>query len=134
MKLARRKFLHLAADVPPAGYPPASPDRSTPLRCPRWPAQRRRTDILARLIGQWLSERLGQSFVIENRAGAGGTIAVDSVVRAPPDGYTLLPTAINDAYSEYLYPDLRYNYIRDITPVAAISLTPTVMEVNPSVQ
>jgi tripartite-type tricarboxylate transporter receptor subunit TctC len=59
---------------------------------------------------------------------------VGSVVRAPPDGYTLLPTAINDAYSEYLYPDLRYNYIRDITPVAAISLTPTVMEVNPSVQ
>src|SRR5271167_2451042 len=74
------------------------------------------TDILARLIGQWLSERLGQPFIIENRAGAGGTIAVDSVVRAPPDGYTLLLTATNDAYNEYLYPDLRYNYIRDIAP------------------
>jgi tripartite-type tricarboxylate transporter receptor subunit TctC len=91
------------------------------------------TDILARLIGQWMSERLGQPFIIENRAGAGGTIAVDSVVRAPPDGYTLLLTATNDAYNEYLYPDLRYNYIRDIAPVATIGLTPIVMEVNPSV-
>jgi tripartite-type tricarboxylate transporter receptor subunit TctC len=90
------------------------------------------TDILARLIGQWLSERLGQPFIIENRAGAGGTIAVDSVVRAPPDGYTLLLTATNDAYNEYLYPDLRYNYIRDIAPVATIGLTPIVMQVNPS--
>ena len=90
------------------------------------------SDIFARLIGQWLSERLGQSFVIENRPGAGGTIAVDAVVRAAPDGYTLLLSAVNDAYAECLYPDLRFKYLRDIAPVASIALVPLVMEVNPS--
>jgi tripartite-type tricarboxylate transporter receptor subunit TctC len=89
-------------------------------------------DICARLIGQRLSERLGQSFVVENRPGASGAIAVDSVVRAAPDGYTLLLTAGNDSYTENLYPNLRFNYIRDIAPVASIALTPLVMEVNPS--
>jgi tripartite-type tricarboxylate transporter receptor subunit TctC len=89
------------------------------------------SDIFARLIGQWLSKRLGQSFVIENRPGAGGTIAVDAVVHAAPDGYTLLLTAGNDPLSESLYPDVRFNYIRDISPVASIALTPNVMEVNP---
>jgi len=84
-------------------------------------------------MGQWLSDRLGQSFVIENRPGAGGTIAVDAVVRAPPDGYTLLLTASNDAYNDTVYSDLRYSYIRDLTPVASIAVTPGVMEVNPSV-
>jgi tripartite-type tricarboxylate transporter receptor subunit TctC len=137
MNLARRIFLHLAACAVamPAGLRVATA-QSYPLKPVRitagYPAGGT-TDILARLIGQWLSERLGQSFIIENRAGAGGTIAVDSVVRAPADGYTLLLTATNDAYGEYLYPDLRYNYIRDIAPVATIGLTPAVMEVNPSV-
>jgi tripartite-type tricarboxylate transporter receptor subunit TctC len=90
------------------------------------------TDIFARLIGQWLSERLGQSFVIENRAGASGTIAVDLVARARPDGYTLLLSASNDAYNENLYPGIKFNYIRDIAPVASIALISYVMEVNPS--
>jgi tripartite-type tricarboxylate transporter receptor subunit TctC len=72
------------------------------------------TDTFARLIGQWLSDRLGQSFVIENRAGASGTIAVASVVRARPDGYTLLMSGTPDAYNENLYPDIRFNYVRDM--------------------
>jgi tripartite-type tricarboxylate transporter receptor subunit TctC len=83
------------------------------------------------LTGQWLSERLGESFIIENRAGAGGSIAVDSVVRAPPDGYTLLLTSANDVFNPSLYPDLKYNYMRDMAPIAGIALTPQVMEVNP---
>jgi tripartite-type tricarboxylate transporter receptor subunit TctC len=90
------------------------------------------TDIYARLVGQWLSERLGQPFIIENRTGAGGTIAIDSVVRAPPDGYTLLLTASNDAYSESLYNNLKFNYIRDVAPIASVVLTAGVMEVNPT--
>jgi tripartite-type tricarboxylate transporter receptor subunit TctC len=90
------------------------------------------SDIFARLIGQWLSERLGQSFLVENRPGAGGTLAVDLVARAAPDGYTLLLSAVNDSYNEHLYPDIRFNYIRDISPVASIALVPLVMEVNPS--
>jgi tripartite-type tricarboxylate transporter receptor subunit TctC len=89
-------------------------------------------DIYARLMGQWLSERLGQAFVIENRPGAGGTIAVDSVVRSPPDGYTLLLTGLFDAYSESLYNNLKFNYIRDIAPVAGIIRVPGVMVVHPS--
>ena len=79
-----------------------------------------------------MSERLGQSFVVENRPGASGTIAVDAVVRAPPDGYTLLLTAANDAYNESLYPDLRFKYIRDIAPIASAVRVPLVLEVNPS--
>jgi tripartite-type tricarboxylate transporter receptor subunit TctC len=138
MKLARRKFLHLAAcsvALPATSVSGIATAQTYPVKPVRimagYPAGGT-TDILARLIGQWLSERLGQSFIIENRAGAGGTIAVDSLVRAPPDGYTLLLTATNDAYSEYLYPDLRYNYVRDIAPVATISLIPAVLEVNQS--
>jgi tripartite-type tricarboxylate transporter receptor subunit TctC len=138
MKLARRKFLHLAAcsvALPTTSVSGIATAQTYPVKPVRimagYPAGGT-TDILARLIGQWLSERLGQSFIIENRAGAGGTIAVDSLVRAPPDGYTLLLTATNDAYSEYLYPDLRYNYVRDIAPVATISLIPAVLEVNQS--
>jgi tripartite-type tricarboxylate transporter receptor subunit TctC len=89
------------------------------------------TDVYARLIGQWLSDRLGQSFVIENRAEAGGTIGVDAVVRAPADGCTLLLTGSNDAYSELLYPDVKYSYLRDLAPVAGISTLACVMVVKP---
>jgi len=89
-------------------------------------------DVNARLMGQWLSERLGQAFVIENRPGASGTIAVDSVVRSPPDGYTLLLTGSSDAYNESLYNNLKFNYIRDIAPVAGVIRVPNVMVVHPS--
>src|SRR5207302_4680871 len=90
-------------------------------------------DITARLIGQSLSERLGQPFIIENRPGAGGNIATEAVVRAPPDGYTLLLAGSNDAINATLYDKLHFNFIRDITPVAGIIRVPNVMEVNPSV-
>jgi tripartite-type tricarboxylate transporter receptor subunit TctC len=90
------------------------------------------TDITARLIGQWLSERLGEQFVIENRPGAGSNIATEAVVRAPPDGYTLLLAATANAINATLYDKLNFNFIRDIVPVAAISDVPSVMVVHPS--
>ena len=90
-------------------------------------------DILARLMGQWLSERLGQPFVIENRPGAGSNIATEAVVRAPPDGYTLLLVSPPNAINATLYDKLNFNFIRDIAPVASITRTPCVMLVNPSV-
>ncbi|HEY3792266.1 MAG TPA: tripartite tricarboxylate transporter substrate binding protein [Bradyrhizobium sp.] len=89
-------------------------------------------DILARLIGQWLSDRLGQPFVIENRPGASGGIAIETVIKAPADGYTLLLVALPDAVNATLYQNLNYNFVRDIAPVAAISRDPDVMLVNPS--
>ena len=91
------------------------------------------TDIVARLIGQWLSERLGQQFVIENRPGAGSNIATEAVVRAPPDGYTLLLVSSPNAINATLYEKLNFNFIRDIAPVAGIIRAPHVMVVNPSV-
>jgi tripartite-type tricarboxylate transporter receptor subunit TctC len=135
-EFARRRFLHLAAGAA------ALPAMSRTASAQTYPARPVRiivgypaggvSDIYARLIGQSLSERLGQSFIVENRPGASGAIAVDSVVRAAPDGYTLLLTAGNDSYTENLYPNLRFNYIRDISPVASIARSPLVMEVNPS--
>ena len=92
-----------------------------------------RADIIARLIGQWLSERLGQQFVIENRPGAGGNIGTEAVVRAPADGYTLLLVTSANAINATLYDKLNFNFIRDIAPVAGIIRVPHVMEVNPSV-
>jgi tripartite-type tricarboxylate transporter receptor subunit TctC len=89
-------------------------------------------DIAARLIGQWLSERLGQSFVIENRPGAGSNIATEAVVRAPSDGYTLLLVSAPAAINATLYEKLSFNFIRDIAPVASISHVPHVMVVHPS--
>ena len=90
-------------------------------------------DIVARLMGQWLSERLGQQFVIENRPGAASNIATEAVVRAPPDGYTLLLCSVNNAINATLYERLNFNFIRDIAPVAGIIRSPNVMVVNPSV-
>ena len=90
-------------------------------------------DVLARLIGQWLSERLGQPFVIENRSGAGTNVGTEVVVRAPPDGYTLLQVATSSAINATLYDKLNFNFIRDIAPVATIIRQPLVMLVNQSV-
>jgi tripartite-type tricarboxylate transporter receptor subunit TctC len=91
------------------------------------------SDITARLIGQWLSERLGQQFVIENRPGAGGNIGTEAVVRAAPDGYTLLYVTTANAVSATLFDKLNFNFIRDIAPVAPIVRFPYIMVVNPSV-
>jgi tripartite-type tricarboxylate transporter receptor subunit TctC len=90
-------------------------------------------DIVARLMGQWLSERLGQPFVIENRPGAGTNIATEAVVNAPPDGYTLMLVNMANAINATLYEKLNFNFIRDIAPVAGISRAPLVMAVHPSV-
>jgi tripartite-type tricarboxylate transporter receptor subunit TctC len=90
-------------------------------------------DIHARLIGQWLSERLGQPFIIENRPGAGSNIATEVVTHAPADGHTLLLVAINNAINATLYDKLSFNFIRDIAPVASLIRSPNVMEVNPAV-
>jgi tripartite-type tricarboxylate transporter receptor subunit TctC len=90
-------------------------------------------DITARLIGQWLSESFGQQFIVENRPGAGGNIGAEAVVRAPPDGYTLLRVGVPNAISATLYDRLNFNFIRDIAPVASISREPLVMVVHPSV-
>jgi tripartite-type tricarboxylate transporter receptor subunit TctC len=90
-------------------------------------------DISARLMGQWLSERLGQPFIVENRPGAGSNIAAEAVVKASPDGYMLLLVGTPNAINATLYDKLNYNFIRDIAPVATIARVPNVMEVNPSV-
>src|SRR5262249_46736252 len=89
-------------------------------------------DIAARLIGQWLQERLGQSFIVENRPGASSNIATESVVRARPGGYTLLLLHARNAINATLYENLRYNFLRDIAPVASFLRVPYVMVVNPS--
>jgi tripartite-type tricarboxylate transporter receptor subunit TctC len=91
------------------------------------------TDITARLVGQWLSERLGQQFIIENRPGAGGNIGTEAVVRAVPDGYTLLLATGSNAINATLYEKLSFDFIRDIAPVASIIRFPSIMVVNPSV-
>jgi tripartite-type tricarboxylate transporter receptor subunit TctC len=138
MKLPhRRKFLHLAAGA--AALPAVSRiagAQSYPSRPVRiivgFPAGGG-VDIIARLMGQWLSERLGQPFLIENRPGAGSNIATEAVVRAAPDGYTLLLVHASNAINATLYDKLNFNFIRDIAPVAGIIVVPNVMVVNPSV-
>jgi tripartite-type tricarboxylate transporter receptor subunit TctC len=133
----RRQFLRLAAGV--AALPAASriawaqgyPSR--PVRIIVGYAPGGTTDLFARLIGQWLSERLGQPFIVDNRPGASSNIAAEAVVRAPADGYTLLLTSITNAINATLYDKLNYNFIRDIAPVAGIARVPNVMEVNPAV-
>ena len=137
MKLPRRRFLHLAAGA--AALPAASrfawaqayPTRSVRIIAANGPGSA--PDILARLLGQWLSERLGQQFVTENRPGGGNTIGTEVVVRAPPDGYTLLLVDGTASINATLYEKLNYNFIRDIATVAGIVRLPNLMMVNPSV-
>jgi tripartite-type tricarboxylate transporter receptor subunit TctC len=136
MKLPRRKFLHLAAGaaalpvVPRIAFAQAYPTR--PVRLIEGFGAGGAPDIVARLIGQSLSERLGQSIVIENRAGASSSIATEAVVRASPDGYTLLLITIANSINATML-KLNFNFIRDIAPVASIVRVPYVMEVHPSV-
>ena len=135
MKLPRRNFLHLAASaaVLPAvsqlAWAQAYPTRPVRIIVPFAPGGA--NDIAARLIGQWLSERLGHQFLIENRPGGGGNIGIETVVRAPADGYTLLVVGSTAAINATLYEKLNYNFIRDIAPGASIVRLPHVMQVNP---
>jgi tripartite-type tricarboxylate transporter receptor subunit TctC len=136
MKLPRRQFLHLATIA--IGLPAVSrmanaqgyPTR--PVRIIVGFAAGGAPDIAARLLAQWLSERLGQQFIIENRPGAGGNIATEAVVDASADGYTLLLINISNAVNATLYQKLKYNFIEDIAPVASISHENYGMEVHPS--
>jgi tripartite-type tricarboxylate transporter receptor subunit TctC len=136
MKLPRRRFLYLAAG---AAALPAFPHAAMAQAYPVRPIQLVVTfpagsapDIVARLVGQWLSERLGQQFVIENRPGFGGNIATEFVVRAAPDGYTLLMPVSTNAVNATLYPNLNFNFMRDIAPVAGIAKSPFLVIVTPS--
>jgi tripartite-type tricarboxylate transporter receptor subunit TctC len=136
MKFPRRHFLHLAAAAA------ALPAVSRIARAQAYPMRPVRiivpfaaagsTDILARLMGQWLSERLGQQFIVENRPGAATNIGTEVVVRAPADGYTLLLVGTPSAINATLYPNLNFNFLRDITPVAGLIRVPNVMVVHPS--
>jgi tripartite-type tricarboxylate transporter receptor subunit TctC len=136
MTLARRTFLRLAAGA--AVLPAASPTAGAQT----YPARPVRVivgfppgggiDIVARLIGQWLSERLGQPFVIENRPGASSNIATEAAVRAAPDGYTILMVGVFNAVNATLYEKLNFNFIRDIMPVATTTSAPNIMVVHPS--
>jgi tripartite-type tricarboxylate transporter receptor subunit TctC len=137
MKLPRRTFLHLAAG---AAALPAASDFAWAQTYPSRPVRiivgfppGGTADIVARLMGQRLSERLGQPFVIENRPGAGGNIGTEAVVRAPADGYTLLLAATLNTINATLYDKLNYNFMRDIAPVACIIRAPLIMVVNPAV-
>ena len=136
MKFSRRHFLQLAAAaaalavVSPIAQAQTYPTRLVRVIVPYPPGGP--NDILARLTGQWLSERLGQPFVIDNRPGAGGNIGTEAVVKASPDGYTLLLVATSSAINATLYEKLNFNFIRDIAPVATIIRNPQVMLVNPS--
>jgi tripartite-type tricarboxylate transporter receptor subunit TctC len=137
MTLPRRRFLQLAAAAM------AAPAAATIARAQTYPTRPVRiiigytpggsADITARLMGQWLSERFGQSFVVESRPGGGTNIATEAAVRAPADGYTLFLVAPANAINATLYDKLNYDFIRDIAPVAGLIRFPNVMEVNPSV-
>jgi tripartite-type tricarboxylate transporter receptor subunit TctC len=137
MKLPRRNFLHLAAGaaalpaVSRIAWAQAYPSR--PVHLIVTVAAGSSSDIIARLIGQWLSERLGQPIIVQNRPGAGGNIGTEIGVRAPPDGYTLLMALSLNAINAAIYDSLNFNFIRDTAPVASIASTPLILEVNPSV-
>jgi tripartite-type tricarboxylate transporter receptor subunit TctC len=136
MTLPRRAFLHLAAGAA------ALPVVSRIARAQTYPSRPVRivvgfsaagaSDIAARLVAQWLSERMGQQFVVENRPGAGGNIATEAVVRAAPDGYTLLLVGPPNAINATLYTKLNFNFLRDIAPIASINREPSVLQVTPS--
>jgi tripartite-type tricarboxylate transporter receptor subunit TctC len=136
VKLPRRTFLHLAAGAV------ALPALSRAVRAQTYPTRPVRVivgfaagggaDIVARLTGQWLSERLGQQFIIENHPGAGTNIATESVVKAAPDGYTLLLVTTANFINATLYERLNFNFMRDIAPIASLNREPNVMEVPPS--
>ena len=136
MKLPRRRFLHLTAGA--AALPVASrlawaqtyPTR--PVRIIVGQAAGSSSDITARLVAQWVSERLGQQFIIEVRPGAGGNIATEAVVGAPADGYTILLVNAQNTINSALYEKLNFNFLRDIAPIAGIDQVPLVMEVHPS--
>ena len=135
MKLPRRNFLRLSASAAALAvtqriaFAQAYPSRPVRIIVP-FPAGQA-TDTIARLIGQSLLERLGQPFVIENRTGAGGNIGTESVVRATPDGYTLLLVSLANAINATLYKKLNFNFIPEIAPVASIGGAPYVMVINP---
>jgi tripartite-type tricarboxylate transporter receptor subunit TctC len=137
MKFPRRKFLQLAAGavglpaVPRAAFAETYPAR--PVHLIVGFSAGGPQDIVMRLMCQWLSERLGQSFIVENRPGAGGNVGAEYVVHATADGYTLLSVSSPNAINATLYTNLNFNFIRDITPVGSIMRVPLVMEVNPSV-
>jgi tripartite-type tricarboxylate transporter receptor subunit TctC len=136
VKLARRKFLHLgaAAAALPAisGIARAETYPARPVRLVVGFAAGQAIDILARLMAQSLSERLGQQFIVENRPGGGGNVGTEGVVRAPPDGYTLLIIGANNAINATLYDKLSFNLLRDIAPVAGIYRVRQVMVVPPA--
>ena len=136
MKLPRRKFLHLAAG---AAALPVLPRIASALDYPTRPvriivgyAAAGPTDIAGRLVGQWLSQRLGQQFIVENRPGAGSNIGTELVVQAAPDGYTLLLVTTTNAINATLYDKLNFNFVRDVAPIGSIMRTTNVMLVNPS--
>jgi tripartite-type tricarboxylate transporter receptor subunit TctC len=136
MKLPRRKFLHLVAGavalpaIPRTARAQTHPTRPVRIIVGFPPGSV--SDTTARLMGQWLSERLGQSFVIENRTGAASNLAADAVVRAPADGHTLLLITSVNTINATLYDNLNFDLIHDIAPVASIGRGPGVMEVNPT--
>ena len=137
MKLPRRKFLHLAAGAA------ALPSLARIARAENYPSRPVRlivgfapggaTDIMGRLMGQWLSERLGRTFIVEDRAGAGSNVGTEVVVNAAPDGYTLLVATVVNAINATLYDKLNFNFVRDIAPVGGIHREPFVVVVNQSV-
>jgi tripartite-type tricarboxylate transporter receptor subunit TctC len=137
MTLHRRKFLQLtagAAVLPAVGqtaWAQAYPARPVRVIVPVAPGGA--NDVTARLIGQWLSERLGQQFVIENRPGAGTNVGTEAAIRSPADGYTLLISGSNAAINPALFKSLNFNFIRDTTPIGSIVRVPQLMQVNPSV-
>src|SRR5262245_44257685 len=137
MKLVRRELLRLAAGAAalPIFARPASAQAypSRPVRIIVTSAAGAGPALVARLLGQSLSERLGQQFLIDNRPGASGSIGTEAVVKAPPDGYTLLMVGASSAINATLYPKLNFNFIRDIAPVASIIRTASVLAVHPSV-